>query len=555
MINPQWFKTNHQQDKKIYQFEHVNIWYMSLKMIMPALLISLMMGVYLFIDQLMMVRFIPTDNIHTIEAVLKPLYSNSQWNNIINHVDNYQDAITNAVSSAINFNSSLGMIIASFSFLISGGCSVLFGQALARRKFTDIDTIYRTGFYGSIIISLCVTFVMIFISGQILHIMLPNQLVDNQDPTSLLNWGINQLTLKWSNQFIFWLNLSLVFSALINLITFLNRGENKVLYITISSVVSSLINILMDYLLMGVVALGMAGAGIATLVSIIINFISIMAYLCYLNRHSKTKLNFQILKHFEINFRILISSILLGSSVFLRNLSVAIANLVYIPVMLHVIKATASGSGLNETMFLGIMGGIIPIYNLFFYAIFGIIDGARALLSYNYAHGNYQRTKQAFYIAIMFAFIYGLIVIVIINFGFSNQLLNLFHVERTYGSKGLNFAQSLMLIVTMQIPIFALGVGGMLLFQSCGKTFMSNLTSITQGLITFVPLIYIFYFSALQNNDIWLFAWCGSSNTIISGGIIFLAALIYSKFYMGKKEKYQIPNEMLNNFISRYLTH
>jgi hypothetical protein len=80
--------------------------------------------------------------------------------------------------------------------------------------------------------------------------------------------------------------------------------------------------------------------------------------------------------------------ILIGLSAFLIDISYAIANMFYIPILantaLHIFP-NAHGNGMY---FQTIEGTTMPILNLAFITIYGIVDGERLIISYNYSIGN-----------------------------------------------------------------------------------------------------------------------------------------------------------------------
>jgi hypothetical protein len=77
-----------------------------------------------------------------------------------------------------------------------------------------------------------------------------------------------------------------------------------------------------------------------------------------------------------------------GLSAFLIDISYAIANMFYIPILantaLHIFP-NAHGNGMY---FQTIEGATMPILNLVFITIYGIVDGERLIISYNYSIGN-----------------------------------------------------------------------------------------------------------------------------------------------------------------------
>jgi Na+-driven multidrug efflux pump len=54
------------------------------------------------------------------------------------------------------------------------------------------------------------------------------------------------------------------------------------------------------------------------------------------------------------------------------------------------------GGGYSNSEYQDIYGAVNPIYNLFYTAEVGIINGARITCAYNYGAGNYKRVRQSY---------------------------------------------------------------------------------------------------------------------------------------------------------------
>ncbi|MDE6477247.1 MAG: hypothetical protein K2L48_03580 [Mycoplasmoidaceae bacterium] len=65
------------------------------------------------------------------------------------------------------------------------------------------------------------------------------------------------------------------------------------------------------------------------------------------------------------------------------------------------------GGGLTNSAFQDIYGAVNPIFNLFFTAELGIIQGSRIVCSYTYGAKNLKRFKITYWYAMGIGFIYG----------------------------------------------------------------------------------------------------------------------------------------------------
>jgi hypothetical protein len=80
--------------------------------------------------------------------------------------------------------------------------------------------------------------------------------------------------------------------------------------------------------------------------------------------------------------------ILFGLSAFLIDISYAVANMFYIPILANTALKIYEPAAGNGMYFQTIEGATMPILNLVFITIYGIVDGERLIISYNYSIGN-----------------------------------------------------------------------------------------------------------------------------------------------------------------------
>jgi Na+-driven multidrug efflux pump len=71
----------------------------------------------------------------------------------------------------------------------------------------------------------------------------------------------------------------------------------------------------------------------------------------------------------------------------------AIATTVQLTLLVAVINKL--GGGVNPDQYQNIYGAVNPIYNLFYTAEFGIINGARVVCSYNYGAKDFKRVRMS----------------------------------------------------------------------------------------------------------------------------------------------------------------
>lgn len=576
-------------------FSKEKIWKLNLKVVFPSLIISLLFGIFIFADQIIMQQLIPKDGID-YSSLIYIHFSQEDAENIkiiiyqqkdVSLFQLNRDLIISAVSTVGVSN----LIILAMGLFINTGSSVLYSRQLSKNNEIKIISIFRNSFYGTIISSLIIMAIILGLQDIIIRSTLPDavnsaadatnkffngggsenaaQIYPNPDggPSKFLDHDYvsnlltnyykyrNDAITELSNKYLTFISISIFFVSVLNLYIFFLRAEGKNFWITVFNVAANILNIVFDIILIYVLKMGMMGSGIATLLGYILNLIATFIYVIILEKKLDTFLGFKNLKKFEFKIKIIFVSFVLGLGTFLRDLSLAIANILYLPVWYKTVTATGWASIITD------VGGVsaTPIYNLVFFAIFGIIDGMRPIIAYNYANKNYERVKKSFYSGIITSLIYAVIVNIIVYIPTyisvpGNQFLEFLGATNSDGSINEQRQKILEVLIPsmmLQLPFLALTVSGLGIYQSTGKMWMNIFLSIMQGIITFFPILYGISAASIAINSWELMFYTGFINIAISSLIIFAISLVYIYFYMGKKEKYNDPNLSLDNALNK----
>lgn len=573
-------------------FSKEKIWKLNLKVVFPSLLISLLFGIFIFADQIIMQQLIPKDGINYSDLIYSK-FAQEDAENIKIIIYQQKDVTVfqlnrDLIISAVSTVGVSNLIILAMGLFINTGSSVLYSRQLSKNNDIKIISIFRNSFYGTIISSLVIMAIILGLQEIIIRSTLPDALNSANDATNKFfsdggsetaaqmypteailfsdkNYVLNLLTEYYkyrndaitnlSNKYLTFISISIFFVSILNLYIFFLRAEGKNFWITIFNVVANILNIVFDVILIYLLKLGMMGSGIATLLGYILNLVATFVYVIILEKKSETFLAFKNLKKFEFKIKIIFISFVLGLGTFLRDLSLAVANILYLPVWYKTVTATGWASIVTD------VGGVsaTPIYNLVFFAIFGIIDGMRPIIAYNYANKNYERVKKSFYSGIITSLIYAVIVNVIVYIPTyisvpGNQFLEFLGATNSDGSINEQRQKILEVLIPsmmLQLPFLALTVSGLGIYQSTGKMWMNIFLSIMQGIITFFPILYGISAASIAINSWELMFYTGFINIAISSIIIFVISLVYIYFYMGKKEKYNDPNVSLDNALNK----
>lgn len=140
-------------------FGESNIWKVTFQLAFTGFLISLMSGVYVFVDQLLIAKFVPSDGLHEIDKLLPNIDLGTvkeaikNWNETHNSNLKYMDSAA-IVQSALALTNFITLIFNALPLLVSVGASVLFAQAISRNDNQKALRIYKTSFYNALCIGI-----------------------------------------------------------------------------------------------------------------------------------------------------------------------------------------------------------------------------------------------------------------------------------------------------------------------------------------------------------------------------------------------------------------
>lgn len=504
-----------------------------IKIIIPGLLISLMMGVYWFVDQILIARLVPHDGVHTCENIFG--HSESEINDWITQVDPslvfYGPG--EVIKSAITISSPISLVLLCMPFFISTGTGIIFTQAIGKNNREKAYESYKMGFWTTTTSGLIMTLIFSCFCTQILTSMAGKEVVvsgtgDVVDKLNKYYHTVHEKQIEYARDFIFILSLGPILPCLINLFSVLIRAEGRLVFPTIISVIANIVNVILDFVLIWYAKRGMQSGGIATFSGWVINLTGLISYVIFLNKKKKfTWIHFKTLTPFnnvKMNFKLFLPINLLGLSGFLTDFTYSIAMMIYLPILSQTcIDVNVSGGG---EYFMTISAGVLPIMNLLFSTMWGIVDGSRPINSYNFAICNFKRIKQTYFYTIFISLVFALMC-----FGFVSaigvQVLQLFEIN----SSMMHDAYIYLTIDLIMLPMFSFQVSGILLFQGTNNILRANIASILQDVIIYYPTLFTLRSICVAAGNIWILI----PTYVISACISSILMTIYCTWYVNKR--------------------
>ncbi|PKP27170.1 MAG: MATE family efflux transporter [Bacteroidetes bacterium HGW-Bacteroidetes-2] len=275
------------------------------------------------------------------------------------------------------------------------------------------------------------------------------------------------------------------------------RAEGKPKFAMIAMIIPSVGNLVLDYLLINVFDMGMAGAAWATTISYGMCFAYVLWF--FLSKNSELKINSS---HFGIHFFILKEITTLGFVTLARQAVVSITYLLINNILFDL-------GGESSVAVYAIIGRML-MFALF--PVLGVTQGFLPIAGYNYGANLNHRVRESINKAIMYASIVALFVFGFIMF-FAEEIVSVF----TSDTQILTETPDAMRWVFAAIPIIAIQLIGAAYFQAIGKAIPALILTLTRQGFFFIPLVLILprYFGEL---GVWIsFPIADVTSTIVTG--------------------------------------
>lgn len=302
----------------------------------------------------------------------------------------------NALAS-VNLVQPYMQIIMAAALIISVGAQSIIGINLGKGESEKAQNIFRTASILLILISILVTILGVFFSEKISLVL-----------------GANEVLLEGSSTYIQIISYFTAFIAIMFLFEMIVRVIGKPNISLVSMIISVVLNIILDYLLINKFNLGIKGAALATGISYTMAFlINIIPFVS-----KKTIIN---LYKGRFDKSVLFQMIYNGSSEGVSSISNAISMFLFNTALMKI-------AGENGIAAFSIINYIAQVGYM---VLFGISDGIRPIISYNFGAQNENRVNKTLKISIIVNIIIGAIIFIVMA-TFSKQLIEIFLKDGKY---------------------------------------------------------------------------------------------------------------------------
>ncbi|MGL6104600.1 MATE family efflux transporter [Romboutsia sp.] len=296
----------------------------------------------------------------------------------------------NALAS-VNLVQPYMQLIMAYALIISVGAQSIIGISLGKGENEKAQNIFRTALISLTLVSIVFTIVGLFFSDNIALIL-----------------GANDALLEGASTYIKTISIFVVFVSVMFLFEMVVRSIGKPNISLISMVIAVVINIVLDYLLIKEFNMGISGAAIATGISYSTAFfINIIPFLS-----KKTSVNIYNGKFDKVEIFPMMYN---GSSEGVSSISNALSMFLFNTALMKLAGegGIAAFSIINYIAQVGYM------------ILFGISDGIRPIVSYNFGSDNKERVSKILKVAIMVNIVIGIIIFTVMTV-FSKPLIDIF---------------------------------------------------------------------------------------------------------------------------------
>ena len=259
-----------------------------------------------------------------------------------------------------------------------------------------------------------------------------------------------------------------VFAVVMN---FMIRAEGKLKTAMTMTMSSVLLNMVLNPLFIGYFEMGIGGAALATIISMV--FLLIMGLIYYFRGYSSYPIDY---KYFKVESDIVKPILGVGVSAMMLNFMFLVQNAVVFKLI----------SIYGDDWDIAFMGACYRILILMLVPGFGFSTAVQPVIGINYGAGDYDRVKRAFYVFGMGCV--GITTVLLIIFElFPVTILSLLLPNSTFEASDIfNFR-------IMMLPIFisAFFVMSIVLYQSIGKAKLSGIMTVLREIVFFIPIVIL----------------------------------------------------------------
>lgn len=366
--------------------------------------------------------------------------------------------------ASVNIAQPFMQLIYGCTFVVCIGAISSMGRLLGEGNEGEAQDVFRTSMITVLVATLALTLVGTFFSKQVAAVL-----------------GANEEIISGVSTYIKTISLFAPFIALKVLFGFTDRIIGRPEEYLKATIVSVVVQIILNVIFLKFLGLGIGGAALATGISNIAGFFVVLPYI--LNK--KNKIN---LFKGKFNSKIIWPVCYNGSSEGVTSISTAVATFLFNMAFME-IAGPAGVAAFTAITYMANFGILL---------MFGISDGVTPIISYNFGDDNKKRVRESMKLSIISTFIIGLVIFLILVV-FSTPLVKMF---TSTNIEVINLASSGAKIYAFAFLINGFNIVTSGYFTAIGNAKASIIVSGSRGLVFIIVGIFVLPMF-LGVNGIW----------------------------------------------------
>lgn len=374
---------------------------------------------------------------------------------IYNMADTFFVGMTNDVNqvASVTVTMPVFMLLMSLGTIFGVGGASSISRYIGSKKIDKAKTTSSLSFYGSVTISILCMIITLLFMEQILNIM-----------------GATENTYNYAKEYLTVLTIGAPFVVLSFSMGQITRAEGLAKEAMIGMLLGTILNIVLDPILILHLKMGVTGASVATVIA---NIVSVLYYIKLIS--SKKSILSISSKDLKLDKEIIKSILFIGLPSSLNNLLMSLSSIL--------VNNFAVSYGDMVVASLGIVNRImlLPIM-----VLVGLCQGVQPLIGYNYASKNIDRMKNVLKFVATLGTALG-IGFAILIYTFGGNMIAMFIKD----SEAIKIGSEFIKITIISAPV--LGIQFVLnnAFQAMGKAVPSLILSISRQGVIFIPTLFL----------------------------------------------------------------
>ena len=360
--------------------------------------------------------------------------------------------------AGISFVMPLFLLVYAVTFMISSGGASFVSRHLGAKQLDKAEKMAGAMLALGLVVSLFLTFVLIFFITPIFSSI-----------------GATKQLLPFALEYALPYLLAIPVVQLVNILFELLRVEGKIKLISTVMVLSTVLNIILDAVFIVWLEMGVQGASIATVISLVSIAVIMLSY--YVRRKTEIGLKAQ---YFKMSFYSVKQIVSLGLPTFMG----AIGTTITIGLINLTLLTYASE---NADSMVAAYGLIFRVFSFVCAPIFGIAVALQTISGYNFGANKMLRVRQCLIISCIAATAYSLLCALPMIF-----VPELIYQYFTDDQVLIQHACEISSMVFIGFTTKGVAMLAAPFFQSLGHTKKAFFLSVFQGFVLFVPLILLF---------------------------------------------------------------